>query len=572
MATPTIPKSAESRSEVSDLDMIVAQVRKAHEATAGPDPHRPWLEPLPSSLRLHDLQSAPDATGSRKRTVGNPVGVIGLADLPKAQAQPPYRLDVAELGNVAIYGTNRTGKSTLLRSLTYDLASRYSPDEVNIYGIDHASRGLGALTALPHVGAVLRDDQREETDRFINMLRTWVDKRKAQLGAGTASSFRQLRETAENAPPFIFVMIDGYANFHATYENVDYGRFNEQFARLVADGPSVGVHFILTATNHRGIPSTVATHCAGRLVFRQANPDDYYHHGLEKLIGGKPGPGRCWDHDGVELQVATITDLPDGRADAEAIQLLAGRTKRLDTVSAATVKTRPDRVTADMLETHPSRPQRMVPLGLDTGTLHTVYLDLDQKNTLMVAGPARSGTTSMIVHAATQILTSASRKSLLTSASIAQQMTETFADRINVVDWYGDVDSENLVEALDSDTIVALDASPLIQQQHFDGEAATGLTPEALGSIRASAGAVLIEVDTDVLTGPSGYAPWLDGCLFRDSAVVALTSQALVVDRLRFEPAVSDTSLRPGQGIYSSEQSPAIVQFAVTGNANQRGT
>lgn len=89
--------------EASDL-------REAGERWAsGERPSSPWLPPLPALLPLGELLDEADA--------GSDAVVIGRADDPDRQAQPPVLLDCGHERGIAVLGAPGSGRTTVLRTV-----------------------------------------------------------------------------------------------------------------------------------------------------------------------------------------------------------------------------------------------------------------------------------------------------------------------------------------------------------------------------------------------------------------------------------------------------------------------
>ena len=63
------------------------------------------------------------------------------------------RIDLDEMGNLAIFGASGTGKTTSLLTIAAAASAAANADGVHIYGID-AAGGPDLLAPLPTVGAV----------------------------------------------------------------------------------------------------------------------------------------------------------------------------------------------------------------------------------------------------------------------------------------------------------------------------------------------------------------------------------------------------------------------------------
>ena len=107
-----------------------------------PAPRKPWLSELADAYDLSRLPS--------RRTDEDLL--LGVMDVPEDQAQPTISYYPDRDGNMAIYGTGGSGKSTTLRTFAISAASTVRGGPVHVYGLDFGASGLTMLEELPHVG------------------------------------------------------------------------------------------------------------------------------------------------------------------------------------------------------------------------------------------------------------------------------------------------------------------------------------------------------------------------------------------------------------------------------------
>ena len=96
----------------TDLARLVEAARRASAAAGIPLPRRPWPDPLPQVVGLHEL--GPAVRGLQTDASGLPA--YALADDPDRQAQYPVGWDPAA-GNMLIYGVVGSGATTALTAL-----------------------------------------------------------------------------------------------------------------------------------------------------------------------------------------------------------------------------------------------------------------------------------------------------------------------------------------------------------------------------------------------------------------------------------------------------------------------
>ncbi|MCU1589796.1 MAG: domain containing protein [Frankiales bacterium] len=373
---------AEHDSRPTDLQGLVALIVEASAKLGHAPPQRPWLPPLASLLPLAELPVA-DATGVN----------VGLVDLPTRQAQAPYPVNLAELGSLLVFGTSGAGKTTFLRTLAAALAQNHSPQDLHLYALDFASRGLGALESLPHCGAVVAGDDTERVQRLLGMIERWVIERKAAFGAAGCSTLEEYDRVRGGSAPMarVVVLLDSFGGFTSIFEKIDYGARIDAFPQLISEGRPLGIHFVVTADRRNAVPLAVFSTVQSRIVLRAADPDDYAMLGVDARAakGAQLPPGRGFTGDGLELQVALVGTSPAGDAQSKALTSLgAALGAQWGSGSAAAVGAMPTEVGLAAVQdaSMPLRPA----LGVGERELSAVTVDLTEGH-FLVAGPNRSG-------------------------------------------------------------------------------------------------------------------------------------------------------------------------------------
>jgi DNA segregation ATPase FtsK/SpoIIIE, S-DNA-T family len=376
--TATEPEGPDGPVEETDLSVLVGAINAAFTETGRPLPRRPWPEPLPGDIDLDELtdQAITAAGGERPGFVP-----LAMADDPEAQSQYPVGWTPAE-GNLVAYGLGGSGTTTTLSSLALGLARLYPPDDVHIYALDFGAGELGALDALPHVGAVILAGERERQTRLIRFLRSELDRR------------RELGSTAVRQEPMIVTLIDGWSAFAAEYNDLAGSGVFEAFTRVFADGAELGMYAVVAADRASALPSALASLVRQRLALRLADLHDYMNFGIRSKAVPDMIPGRALI--GGSGQVIQIGRPADGVADAvsriAAVAPAASRPPRRIETLATEVRLGDLRVTAQ-LQTRPWS----IPIGLAEDTLAPASLVVYDGEHALVAGPARSGKSSTLL-------------------------------------------------------------------------------------------------------------------------------------------------------------------------------
>jgi S-DNA-T family DNA segregation ATPase FtsK/SpoIIIE len=221
---------------------------------------------------------------------------IGLIDDLGSRLQPPLIFDFPrEGGHLVVVGGPGTGKTTLLRTLIMALARLFRPDEVEIYALSFAGRGLDIFERLPHVGAVIREEEGERLRRLVRRLLTELETRRrafAQLNADDLEAYNTraaLRSGGELAPfPAIFVLIDNFIELRGSFPDEI-----EDILRLIQDGRAVGFHFAITSPS-ADLPRSLVNLIEQRFAFRLPERGDYrllFSRVSERDLNPRPGSG-----------------------------------------------------------------------------------------------------------------------------------------------------------------------------------------------------------------------------------------------------------------------------------------
>lgn len=367
----------------TDIERVVTTVRSAATMGSLPTPRKPWL---PELACCYDLARLPSPRTDQEL-------VLGVADDAAGQAQPPFGFVPDRDGNMAIFGTGGSGKSLTLRTVAVAAAlssARGGPCQV--FGLDFGAGGLRMLEDLPHVGSVVRGDDRERIVRLLLWLRHQVEERStrfAQVRAGSIGDYRRLANQPDE--PRLLLLLDGISAFRDLYEYADQSGAYQAFQAVVLDGRQVGVHVVVTADHPSAVSSTLGSAIQRRLVLRLADEHGYGVLGVpgDVLTSTSPaGRGLLGNH---EVQVAVLGGTVDVAAQAHAISELARAMDRAGVARAPEVRRLPDRVRLSEL---PDAVQGLPAIGISSATLEAV--GFDPVGTFLVAGPPASGRTTTL--------------------------------------------------------------------------------------------------------------------------------------------------------------------------------
>ncbi|MEU4478131.1 type VII secretion protein EccCa [Micromonospora sp. NPDC023966] len=276
-ATPAVLPAEEETGETL-LDLMVGRL-----AGQGPPAHQVWLPPLDESPSLDELLGPVGADPVRGLTVGNPE-LHGALQVPVAVVDKPFeqRRDLFWLaldgaaGHVAVVGTTRSGRSTLLRTLVCALALTHTPAEVQVYCLDLGGGTLGALRDLPHVGGVSGRADDTAVRRTVGEIATLLaerERRFTEAGVESMAAWRRRRATTTSAgtDPFgdVFLVVDGWNTLRSEYEDLE-----PLVTELATRGLAYGVHVVASALRWSDFRPAIRDLFGSRLELRLGDPAD----------------------------------------------------------------------------------------------------------------------------------------------------------------------------------------------------------------------------------------------------------------------------------------------------------
>lgn len=342
---------------------------------SGMHARRLWTQPLPAKISLAALREQYGGPGDPH--VLNPL--LGEMDDPARQRRLPVRVPLSSGRNAVIIGSTGSGKLMAIRTLMEDLLTTHTADDLRVYLLDCADDGLRAYLPAPQVADVITSEEVEKRQRLFMLLETEVRLRRRLLGAGDTDM--PLGERLQQLGlPHIVVVLHHLVTLQGLVEDTE-----EQFRKLLADGPRCGVSFVATQERTSGLHFQLSQSFPSRYVLK-LDLDDDYPMILGRTNGMKPGKpvGRGLLSDGelYEFQVAT--------ADQDPGELCASLAAAWTGISAEPIRVLPDRVTVDALlpECDKQDPLR-IPVGYETETMRTSYLDLRSRFVHVVTGIER---------------------------------------------------------------------------------------------------------------------------------------------------------------------------------------
>jgi S-DNA-T family DNA segregation ATPase FtsK/SpoIIIE len=382
---------AAQREETSDLAVLVREAGRA-----GDDRRRPplWLPPLPRPDQAEPLTLDDPRLGGALPPAGQGLPVAtGIVDLPATRRQVPLLLDPAALdGHLMVVGAPRTGKSTALAAYAVQAARRHPASLLRFHVVDLGGGSLAPLAGLPNVASCVDGQDPDAVRRVLLELERLIDDRTRRLrarGVHSAARWRELVAAGEvEGPAHTVLLLDQLVSFRERFADLD-----ATFGRLLVEGPSSGVHVVLTSARWAELPAKRLEQVSSRIELRLNDAMESQH--SRAVAGAVPAgvPGRGLLADGSAVQLAAPGD---GRAPGDlagAVARAAAQAQaRWPGVTAPPLRRLADLGHADWAEAHhQAAADRGLLLGVAESGFDPVRLEPGALGAVLVYGDPGSG-------------------------------------------------------------------------------------------------------------------------------------------------------------------------------------
>lgn len=311
---------------------------------------------------------------------------IGIYDNPSGQMQGVSYIDIDQ--NTFIVGSGKTGKTNLLQSVLRTLATRYSPDEVNIYIMDFASTALKIYDSLNHVGGVVTPDEDEKFKNLIKLLTSEMEYRKKKTTEVGVSSYSSYVDAGFRDMPRIVVILDNFAVYKELYGE-DY---ESAFVKICREGLTYGISLIITNNTTTGFTYKYLSLFSDRIAF-YCNDSNDYSTVFEKCRtspSNHPGSAMYGD-DGAFFEMQTFLAF-EGEKEIErsnaAKKFIAEVNLRNKNKNAKRIPCIPNNLTKEYVKKNYNFIEKHCEyiVGLDYSTVDVVALRYDRMNELSIVG------------------------------------------------------------------------------------------------------------------------------------------------------------------------------------------
>lgn len=394
--------------------VIIDQLRKIKF-----EPYRLWQPPLTQPVAIDDLVNRFLGRPWHKEygSACNLVFPIGIIDRPYKHDQPPWTVDTSGPGaNVLILGAGGSGKTTALQTLICSAALTHTPQQVQFYCLAYSSTALTTVSRIPHVGEVAGSTDPYGVRRTVAELLALVRERKRsflECGIASMEMFRRRKFGGEAGP----VPDDGFGDVYLVIDNYralaeENEVLIEQVNVIINQGPSFGVHVVVTADRESELRPPVRSGFGSRIELRLAAVEDakLVRSRFAKDVPVKPGRGMVavnyvrLDSDpqaGLHTLVArpALGSTPDNVFECDSV---VAAVSRLTSAQAPPVRRLPARFGVEQVRELASRDTRQgvgaggIAWAISELDLAPVYLNFAENSHLMVTGRRECGRTTTL--------------------------------------------------------------------------------------------------------------------------------------------------------------------------------
>lgn len=394
--------------------VIIDQLRKIKF-----EPYRLWQPPLTQPVAIDDLVNRFLGRPWHKEygSACNLVFPIGIIDRPYKHDQPPWMVDTSGPGaNVLILGAGGSGKTTALQTLICSAALTHTPQQVQFYCLAYSSTALTTVSRIPHVGEVAGPTDPYGVRRTVAELLALVRERKRsflECGIASMEMFRRRKFGGEAGP----VPDDGFGDVYLVIDNYralaeENEVLIEQVNVIINQGPSFGVHVVVTADRESELRPPVRSGFGSRIELRLAAVEDakLVRSRFAKDVPVKPGRGMVavnyvrLDSDpqaGLHTLVArpALGSTPDNVFECDSV---VAAVSRLTSAQAPPVRRLPARFGVEQVRELASRDTRQgvgaggIAWAISELDLAPVYLNFAENSHLMVTGRRECGRTTTL--------------------------------------------------------------------------------------------------------------------------------------------------------------------------------
>ncbi len=319
--------------------------------------------------------------------------------MPREQKREVLRADLSgAAGHVAVVGSPRSGKSTLLRAMVTGLTLTNTPREIQFYVLDFGGGTFTGMRELPHIAGLGSRSEPDVVTRIVAEVTGITDARESYFranGIDTIETYRTRRAMGEVDDGYgdVFLVIDGWSTVRADFDELE-----GELQILAQRSLTFGVHLVTAATRWMDYRSGMRDIIGTRFELRLGDSMDSEID--RKLAANIPAerPGRGI----MPAKYHFLGALPRIDGDPNPASLGAGVTKLVAAVkdtwpgpTGPKLRLLPTRITLDQVRAM-APDSRDLLLGINEKALAPVGINVGRDPHLLIFGDGQSGKSNLL--------------------------------------------------------------------------------------------------------------------------------------------------------------------------------
>lgn len=246
LKTKDLSKGKSEKSTRSELDVVVAEVKRIFDETGLTPVPSPWLEPLgefisQDQFEMLNVKQEWEKIG-QNGIVEQLDMVVGVTDELQNRAQNVLKMNLSK-GHIGIFGAAGFGKTVMIQSMIMSLVRKNSPSVIHFYLLDFG-QALLPLQPLPHVADLITIDEEEKIRKWICLMVKLIKTRKRLFKKNGVSDIETYHELTGEKIKRVIVVLDNYDGT----KDVEFGDdLDKTLVMLTREGLSLGIHVIISA-------------------------------------------------------------------------------------------------------------------------------------------------------------------------------------------------------------------------------------------------------------------------------------------------------------------------------------
>lgn len=171
----------------------------------------------------------------------------GVADDIENNSQYIVEINLSKNGNVAVFGQEKSGKTTFVETLLISIMNMYAADDINVYIADFNSFDLMLYKNVPHVKIATTSKEINEVEQLFQAIEKETVMRNEYLSKHDVESFEEIRDKTGEQIPYCLLLIDGIDKMCERDRELF-----DRFIKLLYDKERLGIYVITTATKMIG--------------------------------------------------------------------------------------------------------------------------------------------------------------------------------------------------------------------------------------------------------------------------------------------------------------------------------